>query len=484
MTGLDSTASLWMYAPFAGKPGPFAVSVANAGSFAFSPQGGRLVFSDNTGLSLVDRWPPNPAALPMTLTATEFAFLDEARLVVNVADAIELHDLEAGTRELLHEIDPADPNPPGEPLYLVRPSPDGRWVAYVEVRNQLHESWLIDLHSMPREPARVMTLPAGAVTAWLDWAPDTEHLAISATDSGGVWLRAYSVATTESTFEALPISFELEPTASIPTFQWSPTGDALHYYYQYVDLATSETDWRLYLVDMTNAAPGPSVLLSDFDERSWAAPGYFSPKGDMVAFSADFAGPTFRAAEFVSHVAHPDTPHRQDAGEFSAVLKQEWSPDNQALYFTAMLGDDVERLYRSDLTGSSSLVSSPSADVRGLYVSPQPGCVAYSQYVPTPAVVVVDETTQAYYEIGDPQANNPAWTGNFDSSLARWVSDRNGDVRGLLYVTSEPNLGDGLIWSPVKSCTPSSPEVVIGSQKGQTIYDVAVSTTPLSGERL
>jgi hypothetical protein len=163
-------------------------------------------------------------------------------------------------------------------------------------------------------------------------------------------------------------------------------------------------------------------------------------------------------------------------------LKQEWSPDNQALYFTAMQNDDVERVYRSDLSGSSALVSLPDADVRGLYVSPKPGCLAYSQYAPAPAVVVVDENA-AYYELGDPQANNPAWTGSFDSSVARWVSDRNGDVRGLLYVTSRPNKGDGLIWTRMEGCTPSDPEVVIWSQAGQSIYNLAVSTTPPSGER-
>jgi hypothetical protein len=481
-TGGNSTSSLWLFAPFADEPGPVTVSVSNAWTFAFSPEGTRFAFSDDAGLHVVDRWPPNPTLLP-TFIPAEFAFLDEARLIVNVADAIELYDLETGTRELLHEIDPGAPSLPAAPLYLVRPSPDGRWVAYVEVTNQIHEIWLLDLDAMPRQAVNVMTLPAGAVTAWLDWAPDSEHLGISATDSDGVWLRSYSVATTESPFEALPISFELEPTASIPTFQWSPTGDALHYYYQRVDLETNESDWRLYLVDMTNAAPGPSVLLSDFAERSWASPGYFSPKGDMVAFSADFAGSTFRAAQFISHVPYPDIPHRQHAGEFSTVLKQEWSPDNQALYFTAMQSDDVERVYRSDLSGSSSLVSLPGADVRGLYVSVKPGCLAYSQYIPTAAVVVVDETAGAHYEIGDPEANNPGWTGNFDSSVAHWVNDRNGAVRGLLYVTSNSTRGDGLIWAPVEGCTPSSPEVVIGSKEGQSIYNVSASTTPPSGER-
>jgi hypothetical protein len=321
--GSASTASLWLFAPFSSQPGPLSVGASDPVSFTFSPRGTRFAFLDSEGLGVIDRWPPSPHFLPTPFVPTEFSFLDESRLIVNVQDAIELHDLDAGTRVMLHEIDPADPSVPDAPLYLVRPSPDARWVAYVEVTNQnVHEVWLIDLEAAQRSPVRAMALPAGAVTAWLDWAPDSEHLGISATDSDGVWLRSYSVATTESTFAALPISFALEPSASIPTFQWSPTGDALHYYYQHVDLDTNETDWRLYFVDMTNAAPGPSVLLSDFDERSWASPGTFSPKGDMIAFSADFAGSTFRSAQFISHVTYPETPHRQREGEFSSVLKQ------------------------------------------------------------------------------------------------------------------------------------------------------------------
>ncbi len=42
-----------------------------------------------------------------------------------------------------------------------------------------------------------MSLEAGAVIAWFDWAPDSEHLGISVTDSECVWLRSYSVSTAE-----------------------------------------------------------------------------------------------------------------------------------------------------------------------------------------------------------------------------------------------------------------------------------------------
>ncbi len=302
------------------------------------------------------------------------------------------------------------------------------------------------------------------------------------TDSVGVWLRSYSVATTESPFEALPISFELEGTESIPTFQWSPSGDALHYYYQRVDLETSETDWRLYLVDMTNAAPGPSVLLSDFEERNWPSPGHFSPQGDRVAFSADFAGPTFRAAQFISDVSSaPKAPQKQHPGEFESALKQAWAPDGQTLFHRhaerPARAPVPERSLRRRLGRELGF-----ADVRGLYLSTKTGCLAYSQFNPTPAVVVVDEDADALYELGDPQSNDPNWTGSFNSSVAHWVSDRDGTPQGLLYVTSD-NGADALAWAPVDGCVPSSPRTVIGSQPLQSIDGIVVSTTPPSGER-
>jgi Tol biopolymer transport system component len=482
--GNDSKSSLLLFAPLSIVQGPIAVSVSGAWNATFSPRGTRFAFSDDEGLSVVDSWPPEPELLYTPALPTELSFLDERRLIVNARYTLELHDLEAGSRELLRQVDATNPISSESPIYLVRPSPDARWVAYAETANGIHEIWLLDLEASPRAPIRLMTLAAGAVLAWLDWAPDSEHLGISVTDSNGVWLRSYSVATTESSFEVLPISFELEGTESIPTFQWSPTGDALHYYYQRVDLDTSETDWRLYLVDMTNAAPGPSVLLSDFDERNWPSPGHFSPKGDKVAFSADFAGATFRAAQFISDVASaPEKPQKQHPDEFESVLKQAWAPDGQTLYFTAMQSNQVEHLYRSSLSGSGSLVSSPSANVRGLYVSTRPGCIAYSQYDPTPAVVVVDEGAGELYELGDPQSNNPGWTGSFNSSVAHWVSDRNGAPQGLLYVTSDSNGADALAWAPVDGCVPSTPRTVIGSQPLQAISGIVVSTTPPDGER-
>jgi dipeptidyl aminopeptidase/acylaminoacyl peptidase len=481
-TGSASTAQLRLFAPFSEQPGPFTVSGANAWTFAFSPRGRRLVFLDDTGLHLVDSWPPEPRRLTTEFPASSFAFVDETHVVVNVRSSIELHDLETETRLVLHQ-SAAPPDPSSPPLYLVHPSPDGRWVAYAEVKNQVHELWLLDLLAEPRSPVRVMTLEPGAVAAWLDWAPDSEHLGISVTDSNRTWLRPHSAPTTGKSFDALPISFELDAASSVPTFQWSPTGGALHYLYQRVDPVTNETDWRLYFVDMTTPAPGPSVLLSHFDERNWPSPGYFSPKGDMIAFSAEFAGPDFREALFVSRVDSPNTPERQHTDGFGWVLKQEWSPDNRALYFTAIRKDGVESVYRADLEGTSTLVSSPSADVRGLYVSPKPGCLAYAQYQPTPAVVIVDELQEELHTLGDPQANDPTWTGTFDSSIALWVGDRKGDVKGFSYVSSSPNGGDGLVWIPVKGCTPSSPEVVIESEPNTFIHGLFASTTTRSGER-
>jgi hypothetical protein len=477
--GAEST-EFSLFAPFHSRRGPFALKTSAPINASFSPNGTRFAFLDAQGLSVVDTWPPVSRRIETRGIPSEFAFLDDERLVVNLGNAIELHELESENMETLHEVPPDDADLP--PFYVVRPSPDARFIAYGWYSGGLHEVWLIDLETSSRAP--VMSLEAGAVIAWFDWAPDSEHLGISVTDSEGVWLRSYSVSTAELPSEAQPISFELEPTASIPTFAWSPTGDALHYLYQKVDLDTGETDWRLYFVDMTNAAPGPSVRLSTFGERNWPSEGYWSPSGDMVAFKAEFAGANFRAAEFVSRLgALPEGPIKQHEGEFSSVLKQEWSPDNQALYFTARGEDEVERVYKSSLTGNSVLLSLPTADVRGLYVSPEPGCVAYSHFNSGPAVVVIDEALGNVQMLGVPESNDPNWSGNLDSSRATWVTNRSGEVAGLLYVTSSVGNGDALAWVEVSGCFTSEPESVIAGRAQQSISGLTVSTVAPSGER-
>jgi Tol biopolymer transport system component len=471
---------LFLFAPLESDRGPYRVNDSDPRSYAFSPGGTRFVFADDRGLFSVSGWPPESTRIDPAVPV-EVAFVDDARLVVDTGVALELHDLDSGTRETLLEVPPSDAVLP--PLYLARPSPDARWLAYGRYSAGIHEVWLLDLQAPQRSPVRIMTLPAGAVVAWFDWAPDSEHLAISATDSDGVWLRAYSVATKRAPFEVHSISFELVGDASIPTFDWSPTGDALHYLYQDVDLS-GESDWRLYFVDMTKDAPGPSVRLSEFGERNWPSQGYWSPRGDMVAFEAEFAGSTFRAAEFVTWV-HDDLqlPEKQHPGEFASVLKQEWSPDSQALYFTAQGDDERERVYRSDLSGVSVLVSSPADDVRGLYVSPDPECIAYSRYAPDAALVIADEATATNFPLREPENIAPGWTGDFDMSQAMWVTDRSGIARGLLYVMSASGRGDAIAWTDVHDCVPSDTVALFSNPTVSSIYDLRASTTPPSGER-
>ncbi len=155
--GNNTPSSLLLFAPLSVVQGPIAVSVEGAFNSAFSPGGTRFAFLDSEGLSVVDSWPPEPELVYTAMLPNEFSFLDERRLLVNTGYTLELHDLEAGSRELLRQ---PDPSSLGNFIYLVRPSPDARWVAYAETTNGIHEIWLIDLEATTRAPVRLMTLPA------------------------------------------------------------------------------------------------------------------------------------------------------------------------------------------------------------------------------------------------------------------------------------------------------------------------------------
>ncbi|HET7538944.1 MAG TPA: hypothetical protein VFK05_03705 [Polyangiaceae bacterium] len=467
--------SLVLVAPLTSARGPFELSSRKPFGQAFSPHGRRLAYIDEQGLYTVEEWPPKPKLLSTQSVPFEFAFIDDRRLVDTTSSVIELQDLEHGTQRVLVQSDEFSATPP---LYLARPSPDGRWLAFAEYSPSrgIHQIFILSLETTPSEPELVYSLEPGAVTAWFDWAPNSEHLAFSVTDSQRLWLRAYAVVTRDAVGQAAPISFPLGDMQQLPTFQWSPDGSALQYLFEGVDPQTSETDFRVYYVDMAGDAPGASVLLSAFDERSWADQGLWSPGSDLVAFSANFAGADFRAAEFVADTRR-GAPARiaQQGGEFQSVPKQAWAPDGRSLYFTAIGSDQVERLYKSNLAGAAFQLSTAAADTRGLYVSSELGCIAYSQFVPKPALTIVEESTPSYFEIGQPQWNNPNWTGNFDSSFAVWVDDARGS-RGLLYLTNSIEIGDTLAWVQVDDCRPSEPEVLIEGHTHQTLGLPIVST--------
>ena len=475
----DGTA-LALVAPRVAERGPFELTQSGSWS-AFSPDGARFAYIDTQGLFVVDAWPPEPRALDTESVPNEFSWLDASRLVVTTDRSLELLDVQSGSRETLYVTYPADTAP--WTLYLTRPSPDARWVAFARYEAGLHQAWLLDLEAPERTPVLSHTLERGAVLAWFDWAPDSEHVALSATSPDGPWFRAYSIATKDDVGPAVPFTSPLDATSSVPNLQWSPSGDSLHYYFQHVDPATSETEFRLYLVDMSAEAPKGSVLLSTFDERYWSSDGMWSPDGSHVAFHAQLAGPPLRSAQFASNTSAPTVPIKQHAGDFELVQKQSWSPDSQALYFTGSQADRVERLYKSDLSGDAVQLSRATASVSGLYVSSVPGCIAYSQLLPVPAVTIVNEPTMTYFEIGQPQWNNPSWTGNFDSSFAVWVSDASG-LRGLLYITNSVDVGDTLAWASVNDCVPSKPYVLIAGEKHQSISTPSVSTAPRMEERL
>lgn len=474
--------SLVMLAPLASARGPYELTQLDTTWTAYAPGAARYGYMDEEGLFIVDSWPPEPRKLDTGGEADVFAWVDTTRLVAVNEKTLVLLDVTEGTRDTLYEVTNETNTPEGYPtLYWPHPSPSGRFIAFTKWDNGHHQIWLIDLEAQAREPVMVFETLLGSVPTWFDWAPDSEHLAFSVTDTNGMWQRPFSVSTKDGIGEVLPITFELASDETVPTFRWSPTGKALHYYYQHL-IEGGETDFRLYFVDMSGAEPGESVLLSTFSERNWASQGTWSPNGEMVAFSADFMGQTFRDALFVSR---PGTlglaPQKQHTGEFSSVLKRVFAPGSDALYFTAMYSDQVERVYKADLAGAAEPLSKPATHVNALYVSSEPGCIAYNQYEPTSAVVVFKESSASYYELGQPTTDPDDWYG-FSSTSAQWVDDASG-LRGLLINASGTDTGDSLSWVSVNDCVPAAPEVLIPAKAKQSIDTPSVSTEPPPEER-
>jgi len=467
--------SLVLVAPLAAERGPFELTRDESGGSAFSTHGRRFAFVDDSGLFVVDSWPPRPTALETAPGPRDVAWADDARLVVTTGTSLELHDIERRTHETLRKVTETPGSADIGQFYLARPSPDGRWLAFAEHSSGVHDVWLMRLDGS-HEARLIDQLSPGSVIAWFDWAPNSEHLAFSVAGPNGPGPRPYSVSTKNGSIGAVaPISFALGDNESVPTFDFSPDGKALHYFYERLEPTTNEVDFRLYLVDMSGEVPGESVLLSSFGERYWSSPGLWSPNSERVAFHAEFVGNgVTRARELISKANRGSTaPVEAHVGEFDQVLKQQWSPDATGLYFTAMNADQVERVYRSD-RGKAVLLSK-NADTRGLFVSSVPGCIAYSQFLPTPAITIVKESSASSFEVGQPEWNAPDWTGSFDSSFAIWVDDSSG-LRGLLYLTSSLAIGDTLAWVSVAGCVPQNPQVLIAGHDHQSLGVLDIST--------
>lgn len=470
----EGNAELSLVAPIDDPESVFQLTSGEYARYDFSPGGRRLVFLQAGTLWLVDTWPPEPEPLSSEVVET-FAWVDAHRVAFTTAENMAVVDTDTRSNQWLL------PRPFSFELYLLQPSPNGRWLAYGTADSEQKRIWLYDFESTDGDPIHfVAQLPGGTGVAWFDWAPDSEHLAYVRFQDAS--LSAFVVDTLDGVGEPVPLHEPFGPEEQIPTFQWSPTGKSLQYLYQRA-APGEETLQRLYWVDLSASAPSAPVLLTSFDERYWSSQGYWSPGGDAIAFSARFAPDRLFANQFVVRVgAAPAAPEAQDPDGFFQVLKQAWAPDGAALYFTAMYDDEIERLYRTELRGVSSLVSDPESDLRGLMVSEQPGCLAYTQFAPEPAVMVVDEQRSQVTKVSAPEANNPDYTGSFNSSRGAWVSDGDG-VRGLLLVASPDTGGEAMAWVPVDDCRPSASRVLLSAMRGLSVSNFEVSTAPRPTER-
>lgn len=475
LSNFETEDRLVLMAPEVEPHGPFDVGSKEVFRYGYSRGGGRrLAYEDEEGVAIVDSWPPKPTRLEDTAWVYDIAWVDDARLVMAGGGRVELYDAARATRQTLFQSETvAD-------TFLPNPSPDGRWVAFAVEEQGMHRIEMIDLAQPEPHSQVVDAFPAGTVTAMMNWAPDSEHFAYSAAVDGR-WLHAYSVSTKDALGSPYSISFPVEDNADIPTYQWSPSGDQLHFFYE----RFAGTQWypQLYWVDMSQEEPGPSVLLSDFPDRYWANPGLWSPAGTTLVFSADLSEPTFHEELFLVRMGDGQPPFSRtslQAGDaYVSVMKLGWAPDDSAIYYTLWDGAGDETLFKNDLQGSTAQVSDDGSDVRGLFVSHELGCLAYSKFLPTPALTIVNEVTDTSYDVGDPSPNNPYWSGTFNSSNATWVSDAEGALTGLLFETQRYGQGTTLGWVKVEDCTPGETSFLLRPKEGFGLFNYAVSTQPM-----
>ncbi len=320
-------------APLEAERGPFELADSPV-SITFSPGGSRFAYVHYLQLFVVDSWPPKPRALDTGDLALEPVWLDESRLLVTTNRTLELLDVTTGERETLFVNDPETSETGYPSPYLVRPSPDGRWVVFGRDGGS-QQALLLNLEPPRGEPVFLLSAENGFDSGSFDWAPDSEHLALSVRHSWG--LLGYTISTKDSVGDLLPFTIPLDETSNVTTFEWSPSGDALHYhyhrqFYQGEDPVTLTDEARLYLVDTSEDAPKPSELLSSFAEPSWPSPGTWSPKSDRVAFSIESVGtPTPQSALYTSDANAPTQPVTQHSGEFESVSQPAWASDGGTL---------------------------------------------------------------------------------------------------------------------------------------------------------
>ena len=226
-------------------------------------------------------------------------------------------------------------------------SPDGRWVAYVNYRQDALELWVLDLE---KRQSHQLTF-GGAVNIEPRFSPDGKHLAFVSTsyngrfhifvgDFGNGELTAVRRLTGESRsnlprFYYSEFDHEISPT-------WSPDGEDLIFVSNRGHIYGTGGFWRM------KAEPGEEPREIHYEETAWKARPDFSPDGKRIVYASYLGG---QWHQLWVMPAEGGDPFPISYGDFDNTSPR-WSPDGTRIAFISNRGGNTS-LWVQELLGGA-----------------------------------------------------------------------------------------------------------------------------------
>ena len=225
-------------------------------------------------------------------------------------------------------------------------SPDGRWVAYVNYRQDALELWVLDLE---KRQSHQLTF-GGAVNIEPRFSPDGKHLAFVSTsyngrfhifvgDFGNGELTAVRRLTGESRsnltrFYYSEFDHEISPT-------WSPDGEDLIFVSNRGHIYGTGGFWRM------KAEPGEEPREIHYEETAWKARPDFSPDGKRIVYASYLGGQWHQLWVMPSGGGDP---FPISYGDFDNTSPR-WSPDGTRIAFISNRGGNTSLWVQEMLGG-------------------------------------------------------------------------------------------------------------------------------------
>ena len=278
----------------------------NVGGVVWSPDGARLAFTagsktirheqtpEYSGAKIIytitERTPAQtfsvpatggtPAAVPAPPGSGGLRWLDGSRILFDrqgtdyKTRTIAAAASDGGTaRTLFEEKDPKFWSIPGQADPGARPSPDGRWIAFISDK----DGW-DHLYVMPAAGGEAIQITRGKFEAWRpSWSPDSTRIVFDANEPGRPGTRHLGIATIGPDPSRATVKTITAGRGTNAWAAWSPDGTRL--VYQHTD---SQSSADLFVIDAAGALKPVRVSRSmpdTFDRSAFVEPEYVTYPG-------------------------------------------------------------------------------------------------------------------------------------------------------------------------------------------------------------